>query len=74
MRLREGNTIYNDSNNPVDQDRGYPAALLATAGLDDKILLSFPETGDVFKEYDLDTQIDSQVLNLLLSQHPFLIF
>ena len=44
-----------------EQDVKYPAALLATAGLDDKIYMWYPETGDIYKEYELDPQIDSQV-------------
>ena len=44
-----------------DQEPKYPSALLATAGLDDKIYIWHPETGDIYKEYDLDPQIDSQV-------------
>ena len=45
----------------LEQDIKFPSALLATAGLDEKIFMWYPETGDIYKEYELDRQIDSQV-------------
>ena len=61
--LRElGANIYSrDIDGNPDHEQKYPSALLATAGLDDKIYIWYPETGDIYKEYDLDPQIDSQV-------------
>lgn len=62
--LRElgSTTMYGrEMDGSPDQEPKYPSALLATAGLDDKIYIWHPETGDIYKEYDLDPQIDSQV-------------
>ena len=60
--LRELGSMYNrklDAN--PDQEAKFPTALLAAAGLDNKIYVWYPETGEPYKEYELDQQIDSQV-------------
>ena len=48
-----------------EKEAKFPSALLATAGLDDKIFIWYPETGDIYKEYDLDPKHDSQVNNFI---------